>query len=170
LASSETTFILMAIAVLISSIALLLSALASVGTYLTVRKLQSQVSPLVPQVTEFLVNSRAALDEALKQFRETGEKTQAVLDDLRTEVAGFSAARTDITNHVQAQIQRIELVLDDSLSDIQEVVSVVHGGVIKPIREVTGLVAGVRTAVRSFFGARRPSVAQATQDEEIFIG
>jgi len=73
----------MAIAVLISSIALLLSALASVGTYLTVRKLQSQVSPLVPQVTEFLLNSRAALDEALKQFHETGEKTQAVLDDLR---------------------------------------------------------------------------------------
>jgi ABC-type transporter Mla subunit MlaD len=160
----------MAIAVLISSIALLLSALASVGTYLTVRKLQAQVSPLVPQVTEFLVNSRAALDEALKQFHETGEKTQAVLDDLRAEVAGFSEARTDITNHVQAQIQRIELVLDDSLANIQEVVSVVHGGVIKPIREVSGIVAGVRTAVRSFFGARRPSVAQATQDEEIFIG
>jgi hypothetical protein len=170
LASSETTFILMAIAVLISSIALLLSALASVGTYLAVRKLQSQVSPLVPQATEFLVNSRAALDEALKQFRETGEKTQAVLTDVQAEVASFSEARTDITNRLQAQVQRIELVLDDSLSNIQEVVSVVHGGVIKPIREVTGLLSGVRTAVRSFFGGRRPSVAQATQDEEIFIG
>lgn len=160
----------MAIAVLISSIALLLSALASVGTYLAVRKLQSQVSPLVPQVTEFLVNSRGALDEALKQFRETGEKTQAVLTDVQAEVASFSEARADITNRLQAQVQRIELVLDDSLSNIQEVVSVVHGGVIKPIREVTGLLSGVRTAVRSFFGARRPSVAQATQDEEIFIG
>jgi ABC-type transporter Mla subunit MlaD len=160
----------MAIAVLISSIALLLSALASVGTYLAVRKLQSQVSPLVPQVTEFLVNSREALDEALKQFRETGEKTQAVLTDVQAEVASFSEARTDITNRLQAQVQRIELVLDDSLSNIQEVVSVVHGGVIKPIREVTGLLSGVRTAVRSFFGGRRPSVAQATQDEEIFIG
>jgi ABC-type transporter Mla subunit MlaD len=160
----------MAIAVLISSIALLLSALASVGTYLAVRKLQSQVSPLVPQVTEFLVNSRGALDEALKQFRETGEKTQAVLADVQAEVASFSEARTDITNRLQAQVQRIELVLDDSLSNIQEVVSVVHGGVIKPIREVTGLLSGVRTAVRSFFGGRRPSVAQATQDEEIFIG
>jgi hypothetical protein len=160
----------MAIAVLISSIALLLSALASVGTYLAVRKLQSQVSPLVPQVTEFLVNSRGALDEALKQFRETGEKTQAVLTDVQAEVASFSEARADITNRLQAQVQRIELVLDDSLSNIQEVVSVVHGGVIKPIREVTGLLSGVRTAVRSFFGGRRPSVAQATQDEEIFIG
>jgi ABC-type transporter Mla subunit MlaD len=170
LASSETTFILMAIAVLISSIALLLSAFASVGTYLAVRKMQSQVSPLVPQVTEFLVNSHAALDEALKQFRETGDKTQAVLTDVRAEVASFSAARTDITDRLQAQVQRIELVLDDSLVNIQEIVSAVHGGVIKPIREVTGLVSGVRTAVRSFFSRRRPSVAQATQDEEIFIG
>jgi hypothetical protein len=160
----------MAIAVLISSVALLCSALALVGIYLAVRRLEAQVGPLVPQAKEFLVNSRAALDEALKQFHEAGEKTQAVLNDLRTEVAGFSEARTDITNHVQAQIQRIELVLDDSLSDIQEVVSVIHGGVIKPIREVGGIVAGVRTAVRSFFGGHRPSVAQATQDEENFIG
>jgi hypothetical protein len=160
----------MAIAVLISSVALLITALASVGTFLAVRRLQSQVSPLIPQVTEFLVNSRLALDEAMKQFRETGEKTQAVLDDLHTEVAGFTEARTEITNRLQAQIQRIELVLDDSLTDIQEVVAVIHSGVIKPVREVSGLVSGVRTAVRSFFGARRPSVAQATQDEEIFIG
>ena len=160
----------MAIAVLISSVALLISALAAVGTYLAVRRLESQVSPLVPQVTEFLLNSRAALDEALKQFRETGEKTHAVLDDLRTEVSGFAEARKEITDRVQAQIQRIELVLDDSLTDIQEVVSVVHGGVIKPIREVTGILAGVRIAMRSFFSGRRPSVAQATQDEETFIG
>jgi predicted PurR-regulated permease PerM len=161
---------LMAIAVLISSVALLLIALASVGTYLAVRKLESQISPLLPQVTEFLLNSRAALDEALKQFHETGDKTQAVLDSVRTELANFSEARADITKRVTAQIQRIELVLDDSLTDIQEVVSVVHGGVIKPIREVTGIVAGVRTAIHSFFGGRRPSVAQATQDEETFIG
>lgn len=160
----------MAIAVLISSIALLLSAFASVGTYLAVRKMQSEVSPLVPQVTEFLVNSRGALDEALKQFRETGEKTQAVLVDVRAEVANFAEARTEITDRLQAQIQRIELVLDDSLTNIQEVVAVVHSGVITPIREVNGLVAGVTTAFRSFFGGRRPSVAQATQNEEIFIG
>jgi hypothetical protein len=160
----------MAIAVLISSVAMLVSALALVGIYLGVRKLEAQVSPLVPQAKEFLVNSRVALDEALKQIHETGEKTQAVLSDLRAEVAGFSEARTDITNQVQAQIRRIELVLDDSLSNIQEVVSVIHGGVIKPIREVNGLVAGVRTAVRSFFGGHRPNIAQATQDEETFIG
>src|ERR1035437_4644109 len=103
----------MAIAVLISSVALLLAALASLGTFFAVRKLESQISPLVPQIAEFLVNSRAALDEALKQFRETGEKTHAVLDDLRAEISGFSTARADITNRVQAQLQRVELVLDD---------------------------------------------------------
>lgn len=161
---------LMAIAVLISSVALLLLAFASVGTYLVVRKLQSQVSPLVPQVMEILVKSRGALDEALKQVHETGDKTRAVLDDVRTEIAGLSEARTEITKRVHAQIQRVELMLDDSLSNIQEVVSVVHGGVIKPVREVTGIVVGIRTAIHSFFGGRRPSVAQATQDDETFIG
>jgi hypothetical protein len=170
LASSETTFILMAIAVLISSVALLISALASVGAYLAVRRLEARVTPLVPQATEFLVNSRAALDEALKELRETGEKTHVILDDLHAEIAGFSRARIDITNRVQAQMQRIELALDDSLTSIQEIVSAVHGGVINPIREVSGVVLGVKTAFRTFFGGHRPKVAQVTHDEETFIG
>ncbi len=160
----------MAIAVLISSIALLLSAFASVGTYLAVRKLEASLTPLVPEVKEVLVNSRTALDEALKQLRQTGDRTCLILDDVRTEINSFSEARAEITNQIQAQMERIEMVLDDSLTDIQEVVSAVHGGVIKPIREVNGVVAGVRAAVRAFLGGRRPSVAQATQDEESFIG
>ena len=43
MAPSETTFLLMAIAVLISSVALLLSALATLGTYRAVRRLESQI-------------------------------------------------------------------------------------------------------------------------------
>jgi len=170
MASSETTFLLMAIAVLISSVALLLSALATLGTYRAVRRLESQIEPLVPQAAEFLRNSRQALDEALIQFRETGNKTQAVLDDVHAEIAHISALRADLAGRLQAQMQRVELVLDDAVSCVQTITNSMQGGVIKPLREVGGILAGVRTAVRVFLRVQRPSVAQATPDDEVFIG
>lgn len=170
MASSDTTFLLMAIAVLISSVALLLSALATLGTYRAVRRLESQIEPLLPQAAEFLQNSRQALDEALIQFRDTGNKTQAVLDDVRAEIARISEVRADLAGRLQAQMQRIELVLDDAVSSVQTITNTVQGGVIRPLREVSGILAGVRTAVRVFLHIQRPSVAQATPEEEAFIG
>ncbi len=170
MASSDTTFLLMAIAVLISSVALLLSALATLGTYRAVRRLESQIAPLLPQAAEFLQNSRQALDEALIQFRATGNKTQAVLDDVRTEIAHISEARADLAGRLQAQMQRVELVLDDAIAGVQTIVNTMQGGVIRPLREVSGILAGVRMAVRVFLHIQRPSVAQATPDEEAFIG
>ena len=170
MASSDTTFLLMAIAVLISSVALLLSALATLGTYRAVRRLESQIAPLLPQAAEFLQNSRKALDEALIQFRDTGNKTQAVLDDARAEIAHISEVRADLAGRLQAQMQRIELVLDDAVSCVQTITNSMQGGVIRPLREVGGILAGVRTAVRVFLHFQRPSVDRATPDDEAFLG
>ena len=170
MASSETTFLLMAIAVLISSVALAASAMAALGSYRAVRRLESKITPLIPDLKEFLVNSRQTLDEAMKQFRATGDKTQAMLTDVRTEIANLAEARADIVGRVQAQMQRVEMVLDDATSAFETVVNTMQGGVVKPLREVGGILSGVRTAIRVFLHKQRPSVADATQDEESFIG
>ena len=170
MASSETTFLLMAIAVLISSVALLISALATYGTYRALRRLEARIEPVVPQVQEFLQNSRRVLDEALKQFHDNGEKAQAVLSDVRAEIAQIAEARADITGRLQVQMQRVELVLDDSIASVQTIVNTMQGGVIRPLREVSGILAGVRTAVRVFLHMQRPSVAEATPEDATFIG
>ena len=167
---SETTFLLMAIAVLISSVALLASALASVGTYRAIRRLEGHIAPLVPQTQELLASSKRTLDEARKQLRESGDKVQTVLDDVHAEVQRFAETRADITLQVQSQVQRLGLILDDSLSQVREVVTVLHDGVLRPVREVNGMFAGVATAVRSFMRGKRPTPDKAAQDEEIFIG
>jgi phage-related minor tail protein len=140
----------MALAVLISSIALLLSALASIGTYRAVKRLESQITPLVPQVVDVLAQARVVLDEGLKQFHETGAKTQAALDEIRAEVREFGVVRAEVTTRLRTQMTEVEEALDGSLENIQEVVSAIHGGVIRPIREVTGWAAAIRTAVSSF--------------------
>jgi len=67
-------------------------------------------------------------------------------------------------------MDRAELVLDDTFGRVQSTVATVHGGVMRPLREISGVSAGIRAALNHLAkGAARPAPAQATQDEEMFI-
>ena len=55
------------------------------------------------------------------------------------------------------------------MSRTQQTVSVVQNGVLAPIREVHGMLAGIRAAIGHLGRTRRPSVDHATADEEMFI-
>ena len=67
-------------------------------------------------------------------------------------------------------MDRAELVLDDTFGRVQNTVATVHGGVMRPLREISGVSAGIKAALSHMVkGATRSTPAQATQDEEMFI-
>jgi hypothetical protein len=66
-------------------------------------------------------------------------------------------------------MDRVELVLDDAMSRTQQTVAVVQRGILSPIREVNGMLAGLRTAIMTLARGSRPTVDHATADEEMFI-
>jgi hypothetical protein len=70
---------------------------------------------------------------------------------------------------VRVQFDRAEMVVDDVMTRAQETVAVVHGGIMKPIREINGVAAGVRAALHYFMRGGRPSPDRVTADEEMFI-
>ena len=55
------------------------------------------------------------------------------------------------------------------MSRAQETVAMVHGGIMKPIREINGVAAGLRAAIHYFMRGGRPNPDQVTADEEMFI-
>jgi len=50
-----------------------------------------------------------------------------------------------------------------------QTVGVVHDGIMRPLREVSGVAAGLRAALNSITRGNRPTVDRATSDEEMFI-
>ncbi|MBI5085092.1 MAG: hypothetical protein HZB13_10910 [Acidobacteria bacterium] len=165
----ETALYLMAGAVTVSSAALLGIAIASVGMYRRVKQLQEDVSPLIPRAAETLEQAQRTLTAVASDVRDTTERARAVLDLAQQQLAQIDSARVEMGTHLKVQAERVELVLDDILSRVQDVVGVVHGTVLKPVREVSGMVAGVKAAVQTFMMGRRPTVDRATHDEEMFI-
>ena len=66
-------------------------------------------------------------------------------------------------------MERAEMVLDDTMTRVQQTVSIVQSGVVRPVREVYGFWAGLRTALQYLGRGGRPTVDHATSDEEMFI-
>jgi hypothetical protein len=61
------------------------------------------------------------------------------------------------------------MVLDDTMGRAQETVSIVQRTVLRPIREIHGVLSGIRTSIAHLGRSGRPTVDHATSDEEMFI-
>jgi hypothetical protein len=75
----------------------------------------------------------------------------------------------DAVGRAKVQMDRAELVLDDTLSRAHETVATLHNGVMRPLREINGLAAGLRAAFAALAQGSRPTPDRATSDEEMFI-
>lgn len=169
MAQSETAFLLMAVAVAVSSVSLLVSALAAAGIFRAVKRIEAKIEPLIPQAASTLRRAEETLTATAAQVRDLSEQARNLMGATQAQLDQFNESREEITNRLRVQAERAGLVLEDSLARVQEIVHTLHSGVMRPVREVTGVVTGIRTAVRAYLGGRRPSVAQATHDEEMFI-
>lgn len=166
---SETALVLLAIAVAVSSLSLLVQAIASWRLYVSVRRLQEEVSPLIPQAKAALEQAETTFRQAAAELHEAAEMAKGIMESVQEQVDGIDRARQEIAAQWRVQSERIDLVLEDILGRAQEVVGVLHGTVMRPVREVSGMVAGVKAALQTLLLARRPTVDRATHDDEMFI-
>jgi hypothetical protein len=160
---------LLVIAVSLAALGLVVQALAALGMYRNIRRLREQVEPLVPEVREAIASARQTLASTQQRVEDLSAKTSQLLDSASRQLREFDAVRVEITERFRVQSERLELVADDAMSRFQEISTALHSGVMKPVREVSGLLAGVRAAFQTFLSGRRPAVDRATQDEEMFI-
>ncbi len=174
---SETTLLyVMTAFVIISAIALCIQAGMLAGIYKSTKALQEKINPLVPKVEILVERASSTVEQSGKQITEITTRANAILDSSKEivdstkrqlamveEVVGDAAVRAKV------QMERVELVLDDTLSRAHETIAVVHDGIMRPLREVNGIAVGVRAALAALARGDRPTVDRATSDEEMFI-
>lgn len=169
--------------VFLSALAMCLQAGLLFGIWKATRSLQQQVTSIMPQTKSILSKAEATLEESRKNIveitaraneitarvSEITAKANDMMDVGKAQMAKIDEVITDATHRAKVQLERAELVVDDTMSRVHESVTAVHSGILRPIREIQGMTAGVRAAVQHFLRGGRPSVAQATQDDEMFI-
>jgi ABC-type transporter Mla subunit MlaD len=155
--------------VIISAIALCIQAGFLFGMYKTAKTMEEKVVPLVPKVNALLDTAKTTVEQSKKQIVDITTKANDILDSAKRQLAQVEGVVTDASSRAKVQMERVEMVLDDTMSRAHETVATVHNGVMRPLREVNGIAVGIKTALAHLARGGRPSVAQATSDEEMFI-
>jgi hypothetical protein len=172
----QTLLIILTIFVALAALAMLIQMGTLIGLFLVAKKLQQQVTDLMPQVNAIIGVGKKTADVTLRTV-ETAEKhidrigatSGAILDVTKQQVAKIDDLLSDATTRAKVQLERAEMVLDDSMGKAQETVSIVQRTILRPVRELNGVVTGIRTSLAHLSRGGRPTVDHATSDEEMFI-
>jgi outer membrane murein-binding lipoprotein Lpp len=182
---NETEILLIILAVFtgVAALALMIQAGLLLAIYKVSRQMQAKVERLAPHIEELAPRIQAMAEDYLAlakegkaqiheigaKVQELGEKSGEILDSTRRQVARVEELVNDFVGRAQNQLDRAEMVADDVMSRAQETIALVHGGIMKPVREINGVASGVRAAIRYFMRGGRPNPDRATADEEMFI-
>lgn len=153
----------------IAAVALCIQAGFLYGMYKSAKAMERKVVPLVPKVDALVEATKTTVDQSRTQIVDITVKTNEILDSTKNQLAKIDAVLTDATARAKVQMDRAEMVLDDTMSRAHETVAVLHNGIMRPLREINGIAIGIKTAIAYLARGNRPSVAQATSDEEMFI-
>jgi len=181
---NDMLFAVMTFFVFVSAVAVCIQAFMLIGMWKTSKAIQQQVNSVMPRVQSVLSKAESTLDENRKNILDVTAKATEIaaktnemaaravemMDIGKAQLAKLDVVITDATERAKVQIERAELVVDDTLGRVNQTVTAVHNGVLRPVREVQGLAAGLRAAVEHLMKGGRPSVADATHDDEMFIG
>ncbi len=150
--------------------------LAMFGLYRKVREIQTQAVPLLGKAEAALEAAKSTLESAKgtiedsrKQVAELSRKTNQILDSTNAQMTKIDQVITDASGRALSQLEKVDLVLGDTVDRVQGLVTSTHDGIMSPLRELNALAAGLKGGFGFLFGTKRPAVNRVTQDEEMFI-
>ena len=165
----DTVIYVMTAAVVVSAVAIVVQLLILLGMYRSARGLQEQVTAFIPKAESLVATAQSTLEQSRNQISDITTKANDILDKTRVQVGRADEILSDATTRARVQMDRLELVFDDTVGRLHETVAIIHNGILAPLREVNGIFSGIRAALGHLSRGGRPTVAQATQDDEMFI-
>lgn len=165
----HTLLTLLTVFVFLAAIAMLIQAGTLLGLFIVARKIQEKVSVLTGPITGIIDTSKKTLQTVEGHIDRIGKSSNAILDTTKQQLTKVDELITDASTRAKVQMERAELVLDDTMGRVQHTVSFVQSGVVRPVREVQGILTGIRTTLTHLGRGGRPTVDHATADEEMFI-
>jgi hypothetical protein len=118
----------------------------------------------------FVINENAPkLSEIMTATKEAASNVREISSVAKDQADRFGELGRDITDRAKVQVARVDAAVDETVDQVQNLGSNVRVAVMKPMNEVSGVLAGIKAGVAAYAQGRRPDVARATQDEEMFI-
>jgi len=164
----QTLLTVMTAFVIIAAIALLIQAAMLVGIYKSSRAMQQNVERLMPKIEGLIETSRQTIADGRRQIADISAKTSEIMETTRQQVHRIDEFMDEAASRARVQLDRAEMVLDDAMGRTQRTLAMVERGILKPIVQVQGVAAGLKSAITVLLRGR-PNPEKAHSDEEMFI-
>lgn len=167
--NADTTLILLTVFVAITAISFAAQALAMMRLAQTTKEMKERVDAFLPKAEKLIQTAETTLIESRAQINEITMRANEILQITQTQMARVDDLVADASMRAKVQMDRAETVLENTLTRVNDTVNTVQGTILRPIREITGVAAGVKAAVGHLLKGAPANVAQVTTDEEMFI-
>ena len=129
-----------------------------------------RVGPAMDSLQAVLTKTDKIIADVQPRIKEISTEAAAIAKSGRRQVERIGELLEDAGSRAKERLEQIDHSVDNTVEHLEQAGDVMKRAVLRPVREVNGLAAGISAAVSSLVhGPRRSSVASATQDEEMFI-
>jgi len=167
--SDEMFRLVIAGGVVFVSVCFLAQAVTVMVLMRTLLRLKHQVEPLLTKAGPLLDIVHTTAVDVSPKIMEISTEALEISKNAKEQVNRVGELLTDFSDRAKAQVARIDGAVEMTVGNVQHAGESVKEAVLKPGREVNGVVAGLKTAISVYSHGRRQSVDHATQDEEMFI-
>jgi uncharacterized protein YoxC len=112
------------------------------------------VLPAVERVTAMVSDLKPGIDKAIRQTHEVIAKGDELLDSVNGTVREVREGLADFKERATYEMERTSGFVSRSTDKIENTIDAVQSGVLRPIREVHGLTAGVKKFVSTLVHRR----------------
>jgi ABC-type transporter Mla subunit MlaD len=110
------------------------------------------------------------IDETRPRVAQISGETASLVRSGREQVEHLGGILHDAGDRAKARLQKIDEAVDNTVEQVENVSGAMKRAVMRPVKEVNGIAAGISAVVSTLVrGQRKSSVDEATQDEEMFI-
>lgn len=167
--SGDTTLILLMVFVGMTAVSFAAQAVAMLRLAKTTQDMKERLDAFLPNAERLIESAETTLAESKTQISEITSRANDILTITQVQMLRVDELVADASVRAKVQMDRAETVIENTLVRVNDTVNTVHGSILRPIREITGVAAGVRAAVGHLMKGAPANVAQVTTDEEMFI-
>lgn len=132
--------------------------------------LMEKTGAAVAKAEAMLAAAQQMLEEARPRVAELSAEAVIIARTGREHVERIGGLVQDAGDRARTRIEQIDHSVESTVEQVGQVGESMKRAVLRPVREVNGVAAGISAAISTLVGRGRPeSVASATQDEEMFI-
>jgi citrate lyase gamma subunit len=147
--STAQTFLVIFVAVV--AISFLVQAGFTIAIFIGARKTQKKLMSLAEDVRlhalPIIISSRDVLNEITPKVKTITENLTVTSETLRSKADQIGSVVADVTNRAHVQASRVDGMVKGTLDGLTSAVHAIEHGVAVPVRQVNGILNGLRAGV-----------------------